>query len=89
MADLQTYIRTQVITQNQEIAPQDYFGYYAHNNGECVVSVDGVELAQGEHLDMSSLPYTAIYNTPIKIIFGSNSEDKRLVLKQIKLTAKL
>lgn len=84
----QTYVRSEKITSNKIITPEDFACYYAHNNGECDVTVDGVILKQGEHLDMTSLPYNSIYNVPINIAFGSNSEDRHLVLKQFKFTNK-
>lgn len=85
---LQTYIRTEIIKENRIITPDDYYCYIAHNNGACEVTVDGVILAQGETFDLSSLPANSIYNTPITIQFGNNDDDKRLILKQIKITNK-
>ena len=85
---LQTYVRTEIIKENRIITPEDYYCYIVHNNGACEVTVDGVVLTQGETFDLSSLPANSIYNTPITIQFGNNDEDKRLVLKQIKITNK-
>ena len=84
----QTYIRTEIITKNTIISPEDYYCYIAHNNGACEVTVDGVVLQQGDRVDLSGLPTNSIYNTPITITFGNNDSDKRLCLKQIKITNK-
>ena len=84
----QTYVRSEIITSNKIITPEDFAFYWAHNNGECDVTVDGVVLKQGDTLDLTSLPYDSIYNVPITIIFGNNSEEKKLCLKQFKFTDK-
>ena len=85
---LQTYVRTEIFKENKIITPEDYYCYMAHNNGVCEVTVDGVVLKQGDTLDLTSLPPDSIYNTPITIQFGSNDNDKRLCLKQFKITNK-
>lgn len=84
----QTYVRSEIITSNKIITPEDFAFYWAHNNGECDVTVDGVILKQGDTLDLTSLPYDSIYSVPITIIFGNNSEDKKLCFKQFKFTNK-
>lgn len=84
----QTYIRTEIIKENKIITPEDFAFYWAHNNGACDVTIDGVVLKQGDTLDLTSLPYDSIYNVPITIIFGNNSEEKNLCLKQFKFTDK-
>lgn len=84
----QTYIRTEQFKENKVITPQDYYCYIAHNNGACDVVVDGVLLHQGDKVDLSGLPTDSIFNTPITIIFGSNSPERDLCLKLIKITDK-
>lgn len=86
--NLQTYVRTEIFKENKIIAPEDYYCYMARNNGVCEVTVDGVVLKQGDTLDLTSLPPDSIYNMPITIQFGSNDNDKRLCLKQFKITNK-
>lgn len=88
MNRLQTYVRTEIIKENKIITPEKYYCYWAHNNGACDVTVDGVLLKQGDTLDFTSLPSDSIYNTPITIQFGNNDTDKNLCLKQFKITDK-
>lgn len=88
MKTYQTYVKSEIIKDNKIITPENYYCYWAHNNGACDVTVDGVVLKQGETLDMTSLPADSIYNTPISIQFSNNDADKRLCLKQFKITNK-
>lgn len=84
----QTYIRTEIIRENKNITPEDYYCYKAHNNGKCDVFVDSVRLKQGETIDFTTLPKDSIYQSVITVIFGTNDTEKELVFQQIKITNK-
>ena len=86
-AKKQTHVRSEIITENKIITPEDFSFYYAHNNGEASVTIDGVVLKQGESIDLTSLPADSIYNSPITIIFSENT-DRNLCLKLFKITDK-
>lgn len=83
MAKYTVKTRTDVVTENKTLTPNQYGGWLAVNTGTGNVTVDGVELQPGEGLDFTKLHPDVIWEENIKIVTGNVVGNRVTVIRMV------
>lgn len=81
--------KTQVLTENTILPPEDFGGWSALNTGDTTVTVNDVPLSPSSAvvgLDFTAMHPEAIWGEDIVVRFGNDGVSPQLVITRIKYT---